>query len=273
MTWLDAYSLAGLAILALMMVLWLASLGLRDASIVDIFWGAGFVACAWLYFALTPQGFAERKWLVCLLVTVWGLRLSLHILRRNRGKGEDYRYRAWRQGAGRRWWWVSLFKVFLLQGALLWVISIPLLVAQANPAPDHLKWLDAAGLLTWSAGFAFEALGDWQLQRFKADPANQGKVLQQGVWRYTRHPNYFGDACVWWGYYLLAAAAGGWWTVYSPLLMTVLLLRVSGVRLLERSLAQSKPGYREYMQTTSAFIPRRPRQAKIEPDRPEKEVS
>jgi steroid 5-alpha reductase family enzyme len=269
MTWLEAYSLAGLATLALMLALWVASLVLRDASIVDIFWGAGFVACAWLYFALMPG----RKWLTCILVTVWGLRLSLHILRRNWGKGEDYRYRAWRQQAGRHWWWVSLFKVFLLQGALLWVISIPLLAAQASPASEQLTWLEAAGLVTWGVGFTFEAVGDWQLQRFKADPANQGKVLQQGVWRYTRHPNYFGDACVWWGIYLLAAAAGGWWTVYSPLLMTVLLLRVSGVRLLERSLAQSKPGYREYMQTTSAFIPRRPRQAKIEPDRPEKEVS
>ena len=133
MTWLEAYCLAGLAILALMLALWAASLLLRDASIVDIFWGAGFVICAWLYFALTPQGYAGRKWLVCLLVTVWGLRLALHILRRNWGKGEDYRYRAWRQAAGRRWWWLSLFKVFLLQGALLWVISIPLLSGADQP--------------------------------------------------------------------------------------------------------------------------------------------
>jgi len=271
MTWLEAYGLTGLAILAMMIALWAASLVLRDASIVDIFWGAGFVICAWLYFALTPQGYAERKWLTCLLVTVWGLRLSLHILGRNRGKGEDYRYQAWRQAAGKRWWWISLFKVFLLQCALLWVISIPLLIAQISPAPGQLTWLDAAGLLAWGVGFAFEAVGDWQLGRFKADPANRGKVLQQGLWRYTRHPNYFGDACAWWGYYMLAAAAGGWWTAYSPLLMTGLLLRVSGVRLLERGLVQSKPGYREYMETTSAFIPWRPRQLRHETDQKRRE--
>jgi steroid 5-alpha reductase family enzyme len=271
MTWLEAYCLAGIAITALMLALWAASLLLHDASIVDIFWGVGFVICAWLYFALTPQGYAGRKWLVCILVSAWGLRLALHILRRNWGKGEDYRYRAWRQAAGRRWWWLSLFKVFLLQGALLWVISIPLLAAQSSPTPAQLTWLDAAGLLAWGVGFTFETLGDWQLQRFKADPANRGKVLQQGLWRTTRHPNYFGDACAWWGTYLLAGSAGGWWTVYSPLLMTFLLARVSGAAMLERSLAQSIPGYREYMQTTSAFIPWKPRKIKDNPDRPEKE--
>jgi steroid 5-alpha reductase family enzyme len=271
MSLLEAYSLAGLAILALMLALWAASLALRDASIVDIFWGAGFIVCTWMYFALTPQGFAERKWLTCALVTVWGLRLSVYILQRNRGRGEDYRYRAWREQAGERWWWVSLFKVFLLQGALLWVISIPLLRAQASPAPDRLVWLDAVGLVVWCLGFIFEAVSDWQLQRFKADPAKRGKVLQQGLWRYTRHPNYFGDASVWWGYYLLAAAAGSWWTIYSPMLMTILLLRVSGVAMLDRSLAQSRPGYREYMQTTSAFIPWRPHQQKDKPDRSEKD--
>jgi len=271
MSLIEAYSLAGLAMLVVMLALWVASLVLRDASIVDIFWGAGFFACAWMYFALTPQGFAGRKWLTCALVTVWGLRLSLYILRRNRGKGEDSRYRAWRQQAGERWWWISLFKVFLLQGALLWVISIPLLAAQASPAPARLVWLDAAALLVWGAGFAFEAVGDRQLRRFKADPANRGKVLRQGAWRYSRHPNYFGDAAVWWGYYLLAAVGGGWWTFYSPLLMTILLLRVSGVAMLEKSLAQTKPGYGEYMQTTSAFIPWIPRKQVDEPERSEKD--
>jgi steroid 5-alpha reductase family enzyme len=266
MNLMASYGLVGLVILMLMLACWLASLALRDASIVDIFWGAGFVLCAWMYFALMPQGFAGRKWLTCLLVTFWGMRLALHILRRNQGKGEDYRYRAWREQAGRRWWWISLFKVFLLQGALLWVISIPLLWAQASPVPGRLVWLDGAAVVVWCVGFSFEAIGDWQLQRFKANPANRGKVLQQGVWRYTRHPNYFGEAAVWWGYYLLAAAAGGWWTIYSPLLMTILLLRVSGVTLLEKRLAQSKPGYREYMQTTSAFIPWMRRKEMDEPD-------
>jgi steroid 5-alpha reductase family enzyme len=259
MSLLGVYSLTGLAILILMLALWVASLALRDASIIDIFWGAGFIICTWMYFALTPQGFAGRKWLTCALVTVWGLRISLYLLRRSWGKGEDYRYQMWRQQAGERWWWVSLFKVFLLQGALLWMISIPLLRAQASPAPGQLVGLDAAALVVWGAGFTLEALGDWQLQRFKADPANRERVLRQGVWRYTRHPNYFGDATVWWGYFLLAAAAGGWWTIYSPLLMTILLLRVSGVAMLEKSLVQTKPGYQEYIQTTSAFIPWMPR--------------
>jgi steroid 5-alpha reductase family enzyme len=271
MNLMEIYSLVGLVILILMLGLWAASLAWHDASIVDIFWGAGFVACAWIYFDLTPQGFAGRKWLTCALVTIWGLRLALHILRRNWGKGEDYRYRPWRGQAGERWWWVSLFKVFVLQGVLLWVISIPLLMAQASPTPARLGWLDIAALAVWGIGFLFEAAGDWQLQRFKADPANRGKVLKRGVWRYSRHPNYFGDVAVWWGYYLLAAAAGGWWTIYSPLLMTWLLLRVSGVIMLERSLAQSKPGYREYMQTTSAFIPWRPRKPMDKPDRSEKD--
>lgn len=241
--------------MGLMTALWLVSLAVRDASIVDVFWGLGFVCAAWLYFALTPQGFPARKGLLCLLVTVWGLRLALHIYFRNRGKGEDYRYRQWREGAGGKWWWQSFFKVFLLQGILLWVISTPLLAAQLNPSPAVLIWLDYAGLLVWAIGFYFEAVGDWQLMRFKANPANRGKLLNSGVWRTTRHPNYFGDAAQWWGFFLIAAAAGGWWSVFSPLLMTFLLLRVSGVALLEKSLAGAKPGYQEYIETTSAFIP------------------
>lgn len=267
----EAYSLVGLVMLILMLGLWLASLALHDASIVDIFWGAGFIACAWLYFALTPQGFAGRKWLTCALVTIWGLRLALYILRRNWGKGEDYRYQVWRQQAGKHWWWLSLFKVFLLQGALLWMISMPLLRAQSSSVPARPVWLDAAALVVWGIGFFFEAAADCQMRRFKADPTNRGRVLQQGVWRYSRHPNYFGDAAVWWGYFLLAAAAGGWWTIFSPLLMTFLLLRVSGVAMLEQGLAQTKPGYREYMQTTSAFIPWMPRRQADEPDRSEKD--
>ena len=250
-----AYLYGACLILGLMVTLWLLSLWLRDASIVDIFWGLGFVCVAWLYFALTPQGFSARKGVLSLLVTVWGLRLSVHIFLRNRGKGEDFRYRGWREQAGGKWWWQSFFKVFLLQGVLLWVISAPLLAAQISPIPAGLTWLDYAGLVLWVIGFAFEAVGDWQLRRFKADPANRGKLYTGGVWRYTRHPNYFGDAALWWGFFMIAAAAGGWWSVFSPLLMTFLLVRVSGVAMLEKSLAQAKPGYAEYIRTTSAFIP------------------
>jgi len=254
MSFLQLY-LTGLAvILALMLLLWLLSLKIKNASIVDIFWGAGFVALAWLYFALTPEGFLPRKLLLTALVTVWGLRLSLHIFRRNHGQPEDFRYQKWRRENGAAWWWKSFFQVFLLQGVLLWIISAPLLAAQQPALPARLTILDVLGALVWLVGFFFEAAGDAQLARFKADPANKGRVLDTGVWRYTRHPNYFGDAAQWWGYFLIAAAAGGWWAVFSPALMTFLLLRVSGVAMLEKTMS-AKPGYREYMRRTSAFIP------------------
>lgn len=253
------YAAAAPVILGLMTILWIASLILRDSGIVDIFWGAGFVVSNWLYFALAPTGYPARKWLISALITIWGLRLSLHILRRNWGKPEDFRYRKWREEAGSKWWWQSLFRVFLLQGVLLWIISAPLLAAQIGAAPARLTLLDFAAVPLWAIGFFFEAVGDWQLARFKADPANRGKVLNAGVWRCTRHPNYFGDAAQWWSYYLIAVAADGYWTIFSPVMMIGLLLRVSGVALLEKSLTKTKPGYQEYIETTSAFIPWFPR--------------
>ena len=150
--------------------------------------------------------------------------------------------------------------MFLLQGVLMWLICAPLLAANAGTASAGLTWLDFLGAAAWLIGFFFEAVGDLQLARFKADPRNKGKVMDRGVWRYTRHPNYFGDAAQWWGFYLIALAAGGWWTIFSPILMTLLLLRVSGVALLEKTL-DSRPGYKEYTQRTSAFIPWPPRKA------------
>ncbi len=259
MDFISLYVSLGLVILVLMSLLWLLSLALKNSSIVDIFWGTGFVITAWAAFLLTPEGFIQRKLLIAGLVTIWGLRLSLHILIRNWGKPEDFRYQAWRKEAGPAWWWRSFFKVFLLQGVLLWIISAPLLAAQLHPQPDHLIWLDYLAIPVWLIGFFFEAVGDWQLTRFKADPTNKGKVMNRGVWRYTRHPNYFGDATQWWAYYLIAAAAGGWWTIFSPAIMTFLLTRVSGAKLLEKSLKEEKPGYREYVESTSEFIPWFPR--------------
>jgi len=254
MSWFLTALAASLGLIGFAVTLvWLASLRLRNASIVDIFWGAGFVLAAGLYFWLTPHGYLPRKLLITALVSLWGLRLSLHILRRNWGQPEDFRYRKWREETGPAWWWQSYFRVFLLQGGLLWVISAPLLAAQAA-APARLTGLDLLGAGLWLVGFLFESIGDAQLARFKANPANRGKVMDRGLWRYTRHPNYFGDAAQWWGLFLMAAAAGGWWTVFSPLLMTVLLLRVSGVALLERSLS-ARPGYAEYAARTSAFFP------------------
>ncbi len=240
-----------------MTALWLVSLRMKDSSIVDIFWSLGFILACAIYAALTPEGNAERKLLTLVLVSVWGLRLSAHLARRNLGKGEDFRYAKWRQEAGEAWWWRSWLKVFALQGALAWVISAPLYAAQVSTAPlGVLDWLGAG---VWLTGFIFESVGDWQLARFKADPAHKGRVMQSGLWRYTRHPNYFGDALVWWGLFIIALGAGGWWTVFSPLLMNYLLVNVSGVAMLESTLKTRKPEYAEYIRRTSAFIPGPPK--------------
>ena len=261
MTFLSVY-LTGLAvIIGFMIILWLVSLALKNASIVDIFWGAGFVLSAWLFFGFTPDGFLPRKLLLVILVTIWGLRLSTHIFLRNKGKPEDFRYQKWREENGSIWWWKSFFQVFLLQGLLLWIVSMPLLAAQFFGKVDHLTVLDFIGAAVWLIGFFFESVGDFQLTRFIKNPQNRGKVLSSGVWRYTRHPNYFGDAAQWWGFYLLALVAGGWWAIVSPVIMTYLLTRVSGVSLLEKSL-DAKPGYRQYVESTSAFIPWFPKKLK-----------
>jgi len=255
----ELLGLSLVVVIGYMTAIWLLSLTLRNASIVDVFWGLGFVVLAFVYFA-GGDGFIGRKVLITTLVAIWGLRLSLHILRRNWGKGEDYRYRDWRERAGGRFWWKSFFQVFVLQGVLLWLISAPLLAAQFYDSPDNFTAVDILGALVWGVGFYFESVGDWQLARFKSDPANRGKVMRTGLWRYTRHPNYFGDATVWWGLFIIAAATGeGAWSVFSPILMTFLLLRVSGVALLERKQAETKPGYREYIESTSAFLPWFPR--------------
>jgi steroid 5-alpha reductase family enzyme len=240
-------------ILGYMSILWLASLALKDSSIVDIFWGAGFVVAGTAYFFLT-DGFILRKILILSLVAVWGIRLSIHIYLRNRGRGEDFRYQAWRRDNGKNWWWISYFKVFLLQGILLWIISAPLLAAQFYK-DDSYNFLDYAGILFWLIGFLFEAVGDYQLAKFRQDTSNKGKVLRTGLWQFTRHPNYFGDAAVWWGFYLIAVAAGGWWSIFAPAIMTGLLVKVSGVALLEKNLKDKKPEYRDYIEKTSAFIP------------------
>ena len=246
-------------ILAAQTLVWMISVRRRDASVADICWGLGFVLLAWLYCflsaALTP-----RSWLVATLITMWGARLSLHIFRRNHGKGEDPRYRAMRASHGPAFWWRSLFTVFWLQGAILWFVALPLLVAVRAARPAALTAVDGLGVVLFAVGFGFEVVGDSQLARFKAEPSNRGKVLDGGLWRYTRHPNYFGDATLWWGLYVIAAVApGGWLTVLSPALMTFLLMRVSGITLLEDGLRASKPGYRAYMERTPAFFPWLPR--------------
>jgi len=253
------------AVLGMMTLVWVASLLKRDASLVDVFWGLGFVVVAWIDLLLC-QSPDLRGRIVVGLVTLWGLRLSLYILWRNRGHGEDYRYREMREkrpGTFAVW---SLFVVFWFQALLVWGIAAPLYQVQRGTGSDRLGPLDILALALFAVGFAFEAGGDWQLARFKADPNNRGQVMDRGFWRYTRHPNYFGDAVVWWSFFCFAAATpGGWWTVYAPVLMTVLLMRVSGVTLLEKKLQETKPAYRDYAERTSAFIPWPPRPSRERP--------
>ena len=253
--------LSGLSLaLVFLTLVWIGSVARWDASLVDRFWGLGFVILAWYYwwaFKPGPAAGAARNLLLA-LVTLWGLRLSGYLTWRNWGHGEDYRYRAMREKTGSRFWWTNLFTVHFLQAGLMWFVSLPLLAAMGGDATlrHPLVWV---GVGLFAVGFGFEAAGDWQLARFRANPANRGSVLDSGVWRYTRHPNYFGDACLWWGFYCFAAASQGAWTVFNPLVMTGLLLKVSGVALLERKLVETKPQYRDYVARTSGFIPWPPR--------------
>jgi steroid 5-alpha reductase family enzyme len=244
------------AIGALMVVVWLISLVTHDASIVDMIWGLGFVVSAWVTNLAAGQASA-RGLLLSVLVTVWGLRLSGYLVWRNLGKPEDYRYQEMREKSGDRFWLESLFRVFLLQGALMWVISVPVTITQTSTS--GLYWLDYVGLGVWLVGVVFETFGDFQLAAFKARPDSKGRVMDRGLWRYTRHPNYFGDFSVWWGHFLVALAGGGWWTVFSPVVMSTLLLRVSGVAMLEKTIGKRRPEYEEYIRRTNAFFPGRPR--------------
>ncbi len=255
---LDLYGVGLAVALALGLVGWLVSIPLKNAGIADSLWPLFFVLLGLAYVLGTPDPNA-RSYLVFFLVTLWGTRLSAYITRRNWGEPEDRRYRAMRAGNDPGFWWKSLYIVFGLQGILAWIISLPLLAAILGSAP--LGWLDYGALSLWLVGLFFEAVGDQQLAAFKARPENAGRVMDRGLWRYTRHPNYFGEACIWWGFYLFALATGGWWAIVSPLLMTWLLLRVSGVSLLEQDIGERRPGYRAYIERTNAFIPGPPRPA------------
>jgi steroid 5-alpha reductase family enzyme len=255
-----AMSTAAIVIVVLMVSTWAISVAVKNASIVDIVWGLGFVLVAWGV-NLTADGLDARQWVLTAMTTIWGLRLGLYLAWRNHGKGEDFRYRVMRKRWGPRFWLISLGTVFGLQGVLMWIVSLPVQLGQADSTPDLgvLAWI---GLAVWALGLFFEVVGDAQLARFKADPANAGVVMDRGLWRYTRHPNYFGDACVWWGIALVAAETGtGAWGIIGAVVMTVLLRRVSGVTLLEKSLVKRRAGYDEYVARTSPFIPRPPKRA------------
>jgi steroid 5-alpha reductase family enzyme len=255
MTFIQIYLIALASILSMMSILWIISIRNKNVSIVDLFWGFGFVLACFIYF-LKADGLESRKILLSVMVAIWGMRLSIYLAWRNKGKGEDPRYRKFRQDYGEhRYWWVSFFQTFLLQGVLLWLISAPLLGAQYYNTRNSLTGIDIIGVIVWLTGFIFETGGDIQLARFKADPANKGKVLNKGFWHYTRHPNYFGDAAVWCGYAIICISAGSYIPVLGSVLMIALIIKVSGVALLEKTLRESKPEYKDYIEKTSAFIP------------------
>lgn len=255
-------ALFGLATTFVIAVLtWILSVAKHDVSIVDSAWSVLILGAAVTY-ACTLAVPGPRAVLVLGLVTAWAVRLALYITWRNWGEPEDHRYQAIRKRNEPRFALKSLYLVFGLQAVLAWIVSFVLLAAVASD--NALGPLDVIGAAIFLFGLAFETIGDLQLARFKADAGNRGRVMDTGLWRYTRHPNYFGEFCVWWGAYLIALAAGGiWaiWTIVSPLLMSVLLMKVSGVALLEKDIGERRPKYRDYIERTNAFFPGMPRSA------------
>ncbi|MGB0121615.1 MAG: DUF1295 domain-containing protein [Solirubrobacterales bacterium] len=244
---------ATIAALVVMTVTWMISLIRKDAGLADIAWGLVFIAIAWTSYA-AGEGSGAMLLAAC-LVTIWGLRLATHVARRNLGQDEDRRYQAMRKKRPATFWIWSLFGVFLLQGGIALVVSIPVQALGAQ-APDSIGWLSWIGVAVFAFGFYFEAVGDLQLSRFIKDPSTDGQVMDRGLWKFSRHPNYFGDATEWWGIWLIALGSGApWWTAIGPVVMTFFLLKVSGVAMLEKDMADRRPGYREYMERTSAFIP------------------
>ena len=249
-------ALAGLAWTAsLALLTWVASLVRHDASLVDRMWPVFIVGAGLVYFALLPVQTVRGLWMA-VLGTAWAVRLCLYITWRNWGHGEDRRYQAIRARNQPNFGFRSLYLVFALQAVLAWIVSAPFLPGMAAARP--LGVFDAVGAALALFGIFFEAIGDAQMARFRSDPKNAGQVMDRGLWRYTRHPNYFGEACVWWGIWLMAMGGAGWsgaWSVVSPLLMTWLLLKVSGVRMLEADIGERRPAYREYIARTNAFVP------------------
>jgi steroid 5-alpha reductase family enzyme len=252
-----ALILSGTALILVHGTVWFAfSVALRRNDIADIAWGAGFILLAvFLLLAGTPD---ERDFLLASLVVIWGIRLAVHIHLRNRGRGEDFRYRQWREEWGRTALVRSYFQVFLLQGFILLVIAAPLFVSAVSEGPPLQGWA-IAGSVVWAIGLAFEAIGDEQLRRFKKRHGNSGRIMTTGLWGYTRHPNYFGEVVLWWGIFLIALPAeNGWWAIMSPLAITFLILRVSGIPMLEKKY-EGNPEFEAYRRRTSAFIPMPPR--------------
>jgi steroid 5-alpha reductase family enzyme len=247
------------------LVLWAISVRIRDVSFIDSFWAFGMVMLS-TSTVLQAAGAPQRMLLIFALTSLWGLRLSIHLFTRWRAEGEDPRYRRILASAmdKKGWGWpkASLFMVFLMQAPLLFIVCLPAQLGPLASEPAELGPLAWIGTVVALTGIAFESVGDWQLRQFRADPSSKGKVLDTGLWRYTRHPNYFGDACAWWGIWLIAAeTAPGRWAVIGPVLVTWLLTRLSGVPMLEYSLKKTRPGYEEYVHRTSGFFPWPPKRA------------
>ena len=245
----------------MMLILWLISLRIGDVSFIDAFWPVGFMVAALISFVLTP--YSVHGLVMVVLTLIWGTRLSLYLFWRWLGHGVDKRYAAMLKSKTpeqQRLW--TLKYVFGLQGLLIVIVALPLQFGQLGIQPPQLGLIASVGVALSLIGIAFETIGDWQLARFKANPDNAGLVMDRGLWRYTRHPNYFGDACFWWGIYLIASETGlGLLALPGPILMTFLLVHWSGARLLEKGLRHSKPGYEDYIARTSAFIPMPPKSA------------
>ena len=252
-------------LIAAVLILWLISIPLKDVSFIDSFWAFGFVLVASLTWVLTPDGADARKQLILVLTAIWGLRLAIYLFWRWRKEGADKRYVALlKRAEPGKLHMHTLQKVFLLQGVLLWIVSLPVQFGQFAATPVALGPLAFIGAGLAVIGIFFETVGDWQMAQFKANPDNHGKVMDKGLWRYTRHPNYFGDACVWWGLFLIALETPwGWASIVGPILITLLLVKWSGAGLLERRLKRSRPEYEDYIRRTSAFIPMPPRKSAV----------
>ena len=237
---------------ALAFLTWLASLKQRDVSLVDRMWSL-MIAAPILAYAWVLPPWTLRTGIIAAMLAVWAIRLAAYVSWRNWGHGEDRRYQAIRARNGPNFPLTSLVYIFLLQAVLAWLVSTPLLAAFAYPR-EWSVWIDCTGATLVVVGIVFEAVGDQQLATFKAKAANKGKVMDRGVWRYTRHPNYFGEFCVWWGFFVMVLPFG-WWSIVSPIVMSVLLLKVSGVGLLEKDIVERRPAYRDYIARTNAFFP------------------
>lgn len=256
---IDVFVTTATAVALYMLTFWLVSIALKDVSIVDISWGLGFVLVVWVS-RWAGEGEGARSMLQAIAVTIWGVRLGGYLLRRNWGHPEDYRYAAMRRRVGPSYTYKSIYMVFGLQGVLILAVSLPVVALQSFPSVAPLGVLDAVAVVMFAIGFFFEAAGDQQLTAFKANPDNEGEVLDTGVWAWTRHPNYFGDALQWWAFGLMALSVpGAAWVLIGPAIMTFMLLRVSGVHLLERGLRKRKAGYGDYSERVPSFIPRPPR--------------